>query len=170
VPKEAPACQVERGKGEGSLLTASKTADLLELTAEQVDRLLDEGRIPFSMVDGHRMVEFNDMVKFRFARARERDAATDEAFRNGAVTVEQAARILGTTVEILLRRIEMGDVPVHEDIDGKRVLHSEEVLAFKETLKREGRAAMAEIIRMTGETGAYELQTPELLKEYFESL
>jgi hypothetical protein len=170
VPKEAPACQVEVGKVEGSMLTASKTADLLELTVEQVDRLLDEGRIPFSLVGGHRMVGFDDMVEFKFARARERDAAAYEAFRNGVVTVEQAARILGMSAVRLAGRIEAGDVPVHQGADGNRVLRSEDVQTFSETLERENLAAVDEIIRMTEATGAYERQTPEFLKEYLESL
>jgi len=147
-----------------------ETADLLELSIEQVDCLLDEGRIPFSMVSGHRMMESDDAVEFKFARAREEDAATYEAFRNGAVTIEQAARILDISVEQLICRIEAESVQVYDGAEGKHMLRSDDVLVFKEMLKTERLAGLDEIIRMTEATGAYERQTPEFLKEYFESV
>jgi predicted HTH domain antitoxin len=164
-PKRVPARKGKAGnkrKRKSILVTVEKVAAMLELPVEEVDRLLDDGRIPFSDVLGQRMVDFNDVVEFRYARAEEKDAEACRAMEDGAVTIEQAARYLGMPVKSLAGRIEAGDVPVHENANGDRFLRSDDVLAFRETMAKETHAAIVRLKRMTAEFGAYEREA-ELL-------
>jgi hypothetical protein len=163
-PKRVPARKGKAGNRKITLVPLERVAAILKLPAEEVDRLLDEGRIPFSDVRGQRMVEFDDVVEFGYARAEEMDAEAYRAMEDGAVTIDQAARCLRLSVEYLAGRIEAGDVPVHEDAAGKRVLRSEDVLAFKELRMKEKSAAVDGLIRMAEEFGEYE-RVAELLDE-----
>jgi hypothetical protein len=143
-------------------VTVEKVAAMLELPVAEVDRLLDEGRIPFSNVVDQRMVEFNDAVAYAYAVEGEKDAEACRAMKDGTLTIEQAARYLRVPVTYLAGRIEAGDVPVHEDANGDRILRSDDVLAFTETMAKEALASAEKIERMAVEFGAYEREA-ELL-------
>jgi hypothetical protein len=169
VPKQVPAHRDKDGKKGSYMVTAKRAAAMLELAPEEVDALLDGERIPFSKVRGRRMVDFDDVIAYAYAVDREEDAAFGKAMEGGAVTVEQAARYLDLPVKGLARRIKAGDLPTYGDADGKPMVRTADLLAFRKTLERENSALDAEIFRKTAATGAYERQTPEFMKKWYES-
>jgi len=59
-------------------LTTQEAADFLNVSRPYLIRLLEEGKVPFSMVGTHRRVKFSDLATFRKKSEDERRKAMEE--------------------------------------------------------------------------------------------
>lgn len=62
-------------------LTSQQAADILNVSRQYLVRLLDQGDIPFTRAGTHRRIRFEDVVKFKQSRDRERLDSLDELTR-----------------------------------------------------------------------------------------
>jgi excisionase family DNA binding protein len=65
----------------GSYVTTQQAAELLHVSRPHVVRLCDEGKLPFERVGSHRRLRIEDVLDFKSARAKDRDAKLTELAR-----------------------------------------------------------------------------------------
>lgn len=64
-----------------ALLTTQQAADFLYVSRPYVIKLLDEGKLPYSMTGTHRRILFKDLADFKVVWDREREAAFQDLVR-----------------------------------------------------------------------------------------
>ena len=72
------------------------------------------------------------------------------------LTTKQAAEVLGVSRPFLIRILESGEIPYRKIGRHRRVL-MKDVLAYKETMQVKRRAALDEMVKLTEDTGGYDL-------------
>jgi excisionase family DNA binding protein len=64
-----------------AMVTTEQAATFLHVSRPYLIKLLDEGKIPYSMTGSHRRIQFQDLAAFKVEWDRKRDAAFRELIR-----------------------------------------------------------------------------------------
>jgi excisionase family DNA binding protein len=72
------------------------------------------------------------------------------------LTAKQAAEVLGVSRPFLIRVLEAGDILYRKVGRHRRVL-MKDVLAYRQSMEVKSRAALDELVKLSGEVGGYDL-------------
>jgi hypothetical protein len=124
-------------------LTPDEASALLGLSLQEVIQKMDTGELPFRATESGKWVHLDDVLSFELKLERQLAASGKPVDSdNDEIPLAEAATILGLSMRVLIRKMDMGELTFRL-VPEERWVRMQEVLALKEKLERNREALRA---------------------------